>query len=561
MSWTRATPPEVASGGLSHRPSAWTWPKLCGLVGAILAGCRSAPPPLPGPLAPAKVRLSLDHFAGSALSGPRAASLDAPSLEGSLWAQARVYAVEFVPGARNAPAASRARLLTAWRGDLPIVPVATLTAGALIDEMNESPDSTAGEAALDAALESSGFGRLVRLGSRDGPLVPGTTLSLAIAAPEGVAGSAVAAGDPVSSALGEERSVKLLISWPRSAEGSSPTEVAAATPGEPGALEVGVEVTAPAPAALTSEESPSAPPGASRSTQRELLLLEPRSASRRKALLVAVRSPFEGGEEAGWAFVVQVDSAASVEGEEKEARARTLESCVVRLLQPAQREPRGLEDREGVAPFEGLLERLKLSFQRRQTLLYLATSRGASAAADAALVAHDETLESIASRLMAAVSAAPADSFLLPGGALREQWLLERATLETFQEMLEKQTAPPEVEAVLLRQLGEVGRSAPLLGALCRDAADSADFAHKVRDENLLLLEDPSPASRVRALRWLLEKGVAPKGFDPLASSRDRRKALDAAQEELIRAASPAPASADPVPPKAFTERSDNHER
>jgi hypothetical protein len=42
-------------------------------------------------------------------------------------------------------------------------------------------------------------------------------------------------------------------------------------------------------------------------------------------------------------------------------------------------------------------------------------------------------------------------------------------------------------------------------------------------------LEDASPAARVRAYDWLNGKNLAPAGYDPLGSNKDRRAALDKA--------------------------------
>jgi len=52
----------------------------------------------------------------------------------------------------------------------------------------------------------------------------------------------------------------------------------------------------------------------------------------------------------------------------------------------------------------------------------------------------------------------------------------------------------------------------------------------RVIAENLIYLEDASPASRVRAYDWLQSRGRAPAGFDPLGTPRERRDALEKAR-------------------------------
>jgi hypothetical protein len=56
-----------------------------------------------------------------------------------------------------------------------------------------------------------------------------------------------------------------------------------------------------------------------------------------------------------------------------------------------------------------------------------------------------------------------------------------------------------------------------------------AEFENRIMAENIIFLEDNSPASRVRAYDWLKARGKAPAGFDPLGPARERRIALDKA--------------------------------
>jgi hypothetical protein len=56
-------------------------------------------------------------------------------------------------------------------------------------------------------------------------------------------------------------------------------------------------------------------------------------------------------------------------------------------------------------------------------------------------------------------------------------------------------------------------------------------LAKKLTAENRILLEDASPASRLRAYDWLAVRGLAPAGFDPFGSLAERRAALLAAAE------------------------------
>jgi hypothetical protein len=74
-----------------------------------------------------------------------------------------------------------------------------------------------------------------------------------------------------------------------------------------------------------------------------------------------------------------------------------------------------------------------------------------------------------------------------------------------------------------------------------RGATSRAELAVRLWNENRILLEDASPASRVRAFDWLALRGLAPAGFDPLAPLAERRAALEAlAASEAAQTASPA---------------------
>lgn len=76
---------------------------------------------------------------------------------------------------------------------------------------------------------------------------------------------------------------------------------------------------------------------------------------------------------------------------------------------------------------------------------------------------------------------------------------------------------------------GEVGRHPATMQDVLKSAADQDSMIVRVTSENLLFLEDSSPASRVRAFEWLSTRGLAPAGYDPLGPARQRRAALERA--------------------------------
>jgi len=51
--------------------------------------------------------------------------------------------------------------------------------------------------------------------------------------------------------------------------------------------------------------------------------------------------------------------------------------------------------------------------------------------------------------------------------------------------------------------------------------------------ENFIYLEDISPAARTHAFEWLLSKGEAPDGYDPLAPLKERRAVLNRVEKDF----------------------------
>jgi len=86
----------------------------------------------------------------------------------------------------------------------------------------------------------------------------------------------------------------------------------------------------------------------------------------------------------------------------------------------------------------------------------------------------------------------------------------------------------PELTSVLLIHTGEVGRHPDTIKEILRGTGNRTDLHSRLIAENLIELEDNSPAARVRAYDWLKEAGKAPANFDPLGDAASRRTALSA---------------------------------
>ncbi len=178
------------------------------------------------------------------------------------------------------------------------------------------------------------------------------------------------------------------------------------------------------------------------------------------------------------------------------------------------------------AGFQRALEGLRWPAKQRKALSFLAETTGAEVTADVCITGT----QAIVARLSDAVAKAARET---PGARDRAAmgWIVERVTLETLAALLAEKKLPLELEAVLVRHAGEAGRNPASLAELLKGAKGLGDLRSGIARENLIALEDASPAARVRAFDWLSARGTAPAGFDPLASTKERRLALEKALE------------------------------
>ncbi len=168
-----------------------------------------------------------------------------------------------------------------------------------------------------------------------------------------------------------------------------------------------------------------------------------------------------------------------------------------------------------------LEEALARPEQRRALVVELARLAGRDLLLDLALVAD-------ALRLEAWLAALPPAETANVRTLDEEAWLLERAALVDAGREFDAERLDPALHAALYVHLGAVGAEPALLGDLVARASGAAEFERLVALEHESLLEDPRTGVRVRALRWLAERGAAPADFDPLGDRDARRAALDA---------------------------------
>jgi hypothetical protein len=172
----------------------------------------------------------------------------------------------------------------------------------------------------------------------------------------------------------------------------------------------------------------------------------------------------------------------------------------------------------------------------RAALLTLADPGGARLAGDLALAADDEQLTVLASSLGERLTNRPE----LLEDAQQTALACESLALEFLTRLQSEGRLAPALEACLWLHGGELGRFPGTWLDLAQSARSVAELERSIAQENLTFLEDPTPAARVRAFDFLNKRGLAPAGFEPLASRTLRRQALSSAAEAAQAAATAA---------------------
>jgi hypothetical protein len=256
--------------------------------------------------------------------------------------------------------------------------------------------------------------------------------------------------------------------------------------------------------------------------ERELLLLDTPLEPGSPPLVMIVPSPFVGDGASAWVAILEV-ALPPRSGEEAAEHARRAAACAEDLeaaARAAEERAARLEDDElRRRQLARALEMLHLEDVQRSALVLMAGTTGARLAEDVALSASDAELAEYAASI--SHSAAELDVISETGDALG--WTLERGAWL----FLSRADEPgPELQGVLLRHAGEVGRFPGLIEDAVAVSSDRASLLERLEAENLVFLEDSNPAARVRAHRWLAARGLAPDDFDPLDIAAERQAAL-----------------------------------
>ena len=178
------------------------------------------------------------------------------------------------------------------------------------------------------------------------------------------------------------------------------------------------------------------------------------------------------------------------------------------------------------------LEGLRYATDLRAVFAYLTGVLEPPMALDFVLTASEENLVALAERV---ATERTVNSDASPQIGFDARWSIERGSWALLAgTALQGDQVSSSEKSLLLRHGGEVGRFPSLIEEALAACSSCEAFQLRLEKENRVFLKDASPAARVRALDWLLARGLAPAGYDPLASRADRRHALDLWESTLI---------------------------
>ena len=516
-------------------------------VGLIATGCGSQQKN--ALIRPPTVNAELGHFVGSSLSGARQPVPDNLGRDGVWVVEGRVVAVTQLPVSGFQRIGPLARLVIAYRGAAPVVASTRLTSSVAIQSLPATDDSLPGEPKTrqDLGNFTGGVANATTASFSVGlPTIPQPTNDqlpfrsrVAVQISRAAIDRSKAATRPVaikSKPTSPSKSIRAT-SGPSSHPATTASSQPVNEPAEYILTIVGDDLVADAasgePARSASGKSTSSNPPAT-TLSRELAVLHRVLDHGRDHFLLAVPFAFVDSNAVGLVFDISIDANASVEAQAKAAEALRAgaKSAAEELARQATTAPIGTSQQVLIAT---ALRSLKQGGEStRGTLNYLASQAGASFASELALVADDKMLNQLKAEVLKQVGdqtqREPSETALL----------LERASAEVLNQ--QRSSGTDSLSSAVLGTLdsyaGEVGHQPDALIAVIRQAASVAELSNRLLAENRIYLEDTSPPARVRAFDWLKSKRIDLGSYDPLASGRDRRAALEKLRQTAAAARS-----------------------
>ena len=419
-------------------------------------------------------KLSVDEYSGSALSGPLGQSVQQTDLAAAWSIRVKVNAVKTLPTVGFDPIGPLARLILNDGGSELIAPSTRLVYSARIRALGPKER-------FDAS--SNDPSREVDLGAVLAHVAPGTTAAFNIAQPS----------DSIDSPKRQRITVE--IDRARGEDGYN--------------------------ISLTSFDRKS--PVALQIVREMLVIHRLPNEGNQDHFALAIPMTFAASSAAGVVIDVSIDTHAPDARSIAELKTK-LDASAASVAEKLKAPPQDAGDLDVSAALSSLT---RLNDSPRAPLVYLAQLCGARLSESVVLVADRQLLLLISKAIREGIPRLAARDRRTVG------WMLDRATIKTISSLKEDQAAQmlPPVQGALETFAGQAGYELDVLQSLADKSTSSSDFYNHLVAEHLIYLEDNSAAARVRAFDWLRARGAAPAGYDPLASNRARRDALDKMQE------------------------------
>jgi len=480
---------------------------LVSIALVLFTACRTGPQHTNTVTFVSELKYEVSYFAGSPMSGHTPVDPNSLHVEESLAVTMSWAAIKQLPTNFLNPAESQTRMITVFPAQRPVAPVAQLTRGTRIGSIEDA------EQFIDRITNDGSNGGIF-LGRLHGVLPQGITTSFRFAEK-----------NPIDSRPPDGFEIQI---FNRSQTGRGETEEPPAKP----SLEIALVATGKLKQDnVTNHENVESAEEEDRDSDlkgeevqtKETVFLRTRPFKERDQFAIILSSPFSAEETKAFAVIIDVRPPPNEGRIGVAMHALYFNQCLEYLARG------GVQDRvmHGKQPdtewsgLEDAIQSLQSPINGRRALLHLAQQTNAPLVKDIAL----SGTEIVVGRLSQAVT----NEYL--SGSVNDSemlgWTLERTAYSLLANLLSTDQATPELEAVLVRHIGQVGRHVSTLEELIASAASIEELQRYVVRENFIYLEDISPAARTRAFEWLLARGEAPDGYDPLAPLKERRVVLN----------------------------------
>jgi hypothetical protein len=255
----------------------------------------------------------------------------------------------------------------------------------------------------------------------------------------------------------------------------------------------------------------------------ETVLLGDFSIEVNKPIGIILPSPFNGSQAKAFAVTIEVSPPPDEGASNASIYADSFKGLIeqIRKNEVYRKSSQTSKPDTAFLGIDESIQALRFPTNRRGALLYLSQQTKSSLVEDIALSGTANVLENLSNNVIKEYSSGSYKDIQSLG------WMLERSAYKVLVEMLPSDKTVSELESVLVRHTGEVGRHISSLEELVAASTGIEDLENRLIKENLIYLEDMSPASRTRAYEWLAAVKKAPDGYNPLASLKERRAILD----------------------------------